>query len=67
MKELSKYEQNLRSDDPFIRGMYEDLEKRIQVYEDNGNDKTEHAQWKDAAGVILVMSMITLFLVATVI
>jgi len=67
MKELSKYEQNLRSDDPFIRGMYEDLEKRIQVYEDNGNDKTEHAQWKDAAGVILVMSMITLFLAATVI
>ncbi|MBX0315236.1 hypothetical protein [Planococcus glaciei] len=67
MKTLSKYEQNLQSDDPFIRNMYEDLEKRIQVYEDSENDKTEHAQWKDAAGVILVMSLITIFLVATVI
>ncbi|WP_223636750.1 hypothetical protein [Planococcus sp. 4-30] len=67
MENRSKYEQNLQSDDPFIRNMYEDLEKRIQVYENNGNDKSEHAQWKDAAGVIIVMSMITLFLAATLI
>lgn len=67
MKELSKYEQNLQSDDPFIRSMYEDLEKRIKVYENNGDDKTEHTQWKDATGVITVMSLIIIFLVATVI
>ncbi|MGK7379224.1 hypothetical protein QWY16_04170 [Planococcus shenhongbingii] len=67
MKEKSKYEQNLQSDDPFIRGMYEDLEQRIQVYENSENDKTEHTQWKDATGVIAIMSLITILLVATVI
>ncbi|TWT06557.1 hypothetical protein FQV26_01725 [Planococcus sp. CPCC 101016] len=67
MNELSKYEQNLQSDDPFIRGMYEDLEKRIQDYEHSENDRTEQVQWKDTIGVLTVMSLIIIFFAATVI
>ncbi|MGH2316454.1 hypothetical protein ACRC6Q_01740 [Planococcus sp. SE5232] len=67
MNELSKYEQNLQSDDPFIRGMYEDLEKRIQDYEHSENDRTEQIHWKDTIGVLTVMSLIVIFFVATVI
>ena len=67
MKEMSKYEKNLHSEDPFVRGMYEDLETRIQDYEGSHHDKTEHAQWKDASGVITIMGMIIIFLVATLI
>lgn len=67
MNELSKYEQNLQSDDPFIRGMYEDLEKRIQDYEHSENDRTEQIQWKDTIGVLTVMSLIIIFFAATVI
>lgn len=67
MKEMSKYQQNLQSDDPFIRGMYEDLEKRIQDYENSHHDKSEHAQWKDASGVIAIMSAITIFLIVTLV
>ena len=67
MKEMSKYQKNLQSEDPFIRGMYEDLETRIEDYESTHHDKSEHAQWKDASGVIAIMSAITIFLVVTLI
>lgn len=67
MKEKSKYQQNLQSDNPFIRGMYEDLETRIQDYENSHHDKSEHARWKDASGVIVIMSLITIFLIATLV
>lgn len=67
MKEKSKYQKNLQSDNPFIRGMYEDLETRIQDYESSHHDKSEHARLKDASGVIAIMSAITIFLIVTLV
>lgn len=61
MTKLSQYEQNLQSDDPFIKGMYEDLERRIQDYESSNHDKSNYTRWKDAGGVIVSMGAIIIF------
>ncbi|TQR16154.1 hypothetical protein [Psychrobacillus soli] len=66
MKAVTKIDKNLQSKDPFIRGMYEDLEERIQYFERNQEDKTAHINLRDLSGVTLIMGLITTLLILTI-
>ncbi|RUS58074.1 hypothetical protein QI30_02695 [Kurthia sp. 3B1D] len=54
------YEKELRSEEPFVRGMYENLEKRIEQFEKDLIEKNTKVKLKDFLGVSVVMAVITI-------
>lgn len=54
------YEKELRSEEPFVRGMYENLEKRIEQFEKDFIEKNTKVKLKDFLGVSVVMAVITI-------
>ena len=53
------YEKELHSEEPFIRAMYEDLEKRIEEFEEEAITTNEKTSLKDFIGIGVVMAVIT--------
>lgn len=53
------YEKELRSEEPFVRGMYENLEKRIENFEKEFIEENTKVKLKDFVGVTVVMAVIT--------
>lgn len=53
------YEKELNSEEPFIRVMYEDLEKRIGNFEKEFIENNTKTGWKDFLNVSAVMLVIT--------
>lgn len=53
------YEKELQSDEPFIRAMYEDLEKRIEEFEEESIISNQKTRLIDFVGVFAVMAVIT--------
>lgn len=53
------YEKELHSEEPFIRAMYEDLEKRIEEFEEEAIATNHKTSLKDFIGIGIVMAVIT--------
>lgn len=53
------YEKDLRSEEPFIRSMYEDLEKRIEAFENDTITENQKVKVNDFLVVGIVMAVIT--------
>ena len=51
----------MQSDDPFIKEMYSDLNKRIKDYEET-ESVVEKMKFSDAVGSIVIVVIIALFL-----
>lgn len=54
------YEKELRSEEPFVRGMYENLEQRIENFEKEFIEENTKVKLKDFVGVTAVMAIITI-------
>ena len=54
------YEKDLKSDEPFIRRMYEDLERRIDEFEQDAIAGNEKTGLKEFLNVSIVMAIITI-------
>lgn len=54
------YEKELRSEEPFVRGMYENLEKRIENFEKEFIEENTKVKLRDFVGVTVVMAAITI-------
>lgn len=54
------YEKELRSEEPFVRGMYENLEQRIENFEKEFIEENTKVKLKDFVGVTVVMAIITI-------
>ncbi len=57
---LKSYDKELQSEEPFVKTMYEDLEKRIVAFEDELLEKNDKAKISDFIGVTVVMAIITI-------
>jgi len=57
---LKSYEKELQSEEPFVKTMYEDLEKRIETFEVELVEQNDKAKISDFIGVTLVMAIITI-------
>ncbi|MDN4493066.1 hypothetical protein [Ureibacillus aquaedulcis] len=57
---LKSYDKELQSEEPFVKTMYEDLEKRIESFEDELLEKNDKAKISDFIGVTVVMAIITI-------
>ncbi|WP_428912419.1 hypothetical protein [Niallia sp. Krafla_26] len=54
-------QENMESNDPFIKEMYSDLYNRIKDYEEN-DSVVEKIKFSDTFGSIIIVGLITLFL-----
>lgn len=61
MSKKDDIQENMESNDLFIRGMYADLYNRIKDYEET-NSIVEKMKFSDAKGSIIIVGMIALFL-----
>ena len=59
---VKSYEQELQSEEPFVKMLYEDLEKRIETFEEELIEKNDKAKISDFIGVTVVMAIITISL-----
>ncbi|QCR33539.1 hypothetical protein [Lysinibacillus sp. SGAir0095] len=57
---VKSYDKELLSEEPFVKTMYEDLEKRIESFEDELLEKNDKAKITDFIGVTVVMAIITI-------
>ncbi|MBM7610152.1 hypothetical protein QUF56_17285 [Ureibacillus composti] len=57
---VKSYEQELQSEEPFVKMLYEDLEKRIETFEEELIEKNDKAKISDFIGVTVVMAIITI-------
>lgn len=56
---VKSYDKEVQSEEPFVKTMYEDLEKRIETFEDELMEKNDKAKFSDFIGVTIVMAIIT--------
>ncbi|GEK32797.1 hypothetical protein [Kurthia sibirica] len=54
------YDKELNSTEPFIKSMYEDLEKRIEEFEDEIIESNNKVKLSDFISVTVVMGIITI-------
>ncbi|CAH0297498.1 hypothetical protein SRABI96_04478 [Peribacillus sp. Bi96] len=59
----NQFQQNINSEDPFIKSLYSDLNERIYAYEQEDAVKVDKMKWKDATGSIFFMILIIIYLV----
>ncbi|MFJ8236751.1 hypothetical protein ACIQ34_13670 [Ureibacillus sp. NPDC094379] len=57
---VKSYEQELQSEEPFVKMLYEDLENRIETFEAELIEKNDKAKISDFIGVTVVMAIITI-------
>ncbi|MFE4811897.1 hypothetical protein ACFQ9Y_12120 [Peribacillus simplex] len=65
MNKENQFQQNINSEDPFIKNLYSDLNERINAYEQEDAVKIDKMKWKDATGSIILMILIISYLVYT--
>ena len=63
MNKVNQFQQNLNSEDPFIKSLYSDLNERIDAYEQEDAVRVDKMKWKDATGSIFFMLLIIIYLV----
>ncbi len=63
MNKVNQFQQNIDSEDPFIKSLYSDLNERINAYEQKDAVKVDRMKWKDATGSIFFMLLIIIYLV----
>ncbi|AOH53585.1 hypothetical protein ABE28_004415 [Peribacillus muralis] len=63
MNKVNQFQENINSEDPFIKGLYSDLNERINAYEQEEAVKIDKMHWKDAIGSIFFMLMIIVYVV----
>ncbi|OIK16680.1 hypothetical protein BIV60_03400 [Bacillus sp. MUM 116] len=66
MGNKDQIKENMKSNDPFIKGMYTDLYSRIKDYEET-QSVIEKMKFSDAIGSIIVVGIIAVFLAYVVI
>ncbi|MCD1160067.1 hypothetical protein [Peribacillus frigoritolerans] len=59
----NQFQQNIHSEDPFIKNLYSDLNERINAYEQEDTVKIEKMKWSDATGSIFFMILIIAYLI----
>lgn len=59
----NQFQQNINSEDPFIKNLYSDLNERINAYEQEDAVKIDKMKWKDATGSIFFMILIIVYLI----
>lgn len=59
-------QENMDSTDAFIKNLYTDLHVRIQEYEKDSS-WIKKMTWANASGSLLIVTVITIFLVAVII
>lgn len=57
---VKSYEKELQSEEPFVKSMYENLEHRIEAFEEELIEKNEKAKLVDFLGVTIVMAIVTI-------
>lgn len=57
--QVKSYDKELYSEEPFVRSMYEDLERRIEEFEDEAISAKQKVQVNDFLAVTIVMAVIT--------
>ncbi|HWK24572.1 MAG TPA: hypothetical protein VNS08_16205 [Ureibacillus sp.] len=57
---LKSYEKELQPEEPFVKTMNEDLEKRIETFEIELLEQNDKAKLTDFIGVTVVMAIITI-------
>ncbi|MDM5212008.1 hypothetical protein QUF94_11185 [Peribacillus sp. NJ4] len=62
MNKENQFQQNINSEDPFIKSLYSDLNERIIAYEQEDAVKIDKMKWK-ATGSIFFMILIIVYLV----
>ncbi|MET1179480.1 hypothetical protein ABG775_16255 [Peribacillus simplex] len=67
MSKENQFQQNINSEDPFIKNLYSDLNERINAYEQEDAVKIDKMKWKDATGSIFLMILIIFYLVYTLV
>ncbi|MGE7905797.1 hypothetical protein ACQKNS_15480 [Peribacillus sp. NPDC094092] len=67
MNNENQFQQNINSEDPFIKNLYSDLNERINAYEQEDAVKIDKMKWKDATGSIFLMILIIFYLVYTLV
>ncbi|QOS89823.1 hypothetical protein [Peribacillus sp. JNUCC41] len=67
MSKENQFQQNIDSEDPFIKNLYSDLNERINAYEQEDAVKIDKMKWKDATGSIFLMILIIFYLVYTLV
>ncbi|MFJ7755531.1 hypothetical protein ACQKGI_19180 [Peribacillus muralis] len=63
MNNVNQFQDNINSEDPFIKELYSDLNERINAYEREDAVKVEKMRWKDAVGSIFFMLLIIVYVV----
>ncbi|WP_285768487.1 hypothetical protein [Peribacillus sp. SI8-4] len=63
MNKVNQFQENINSEDPFIKNLYSDLNERINAFEQEDVVKVEKMQWKDAMGAIFFMLLIIVYVV----
>ncbi len=63
MNKVNQFQQNIDSEDPFIKSLYSDLNERINAYEQEDAMKVDKMKWKDATGSIFFILLIISYLV----
>ncbi|MGE6378463.1 hypothetical protein [Peribacillus muralis] len=63
MNKVNQFQENINSEDPFIKGLYSDLNERIDAYEQEEAVKIDKMRWKDAIGSIFFILMIIVYVV----
>ncbi|PJN88568.1 hypothetical protein [Bacillus sp. mrc49] len=63
MNKVNQFQQNIQSEDPFIKSLYSDLNERIDAYEQEDAVKVDKMKWRDATGSIFFMLLIIVYLV----
>lgn len=66
MSKKDHIQENMESNDPFIKGMYTDLHNRIKDYEET-ESVVAKMKFSDATGSIVIVGIIALFLAYVVI
>ncbi|MFE4707562.1 hypothetical protein [Peribacillus simplex] len=67
MNKENQFQQNINSEDPFIKNLYSDLNERINAYEQEDAVKIDKMKWKDATGSIFLIILIIFYLVYTLV
>lgn len=62
MSKKDYIQENMESNDPFIKGMYTDLNNRIKEYEEN-DSVVSRMKFTDAVGSIVIVGIIALFMI----
>ncbi|KWW11119.1 MULTISPECIES: hypothetical protein [Peribacillus] len=63
MNKVNLFQQNIHSENPFIKSLYSDLNERIDAYEQEDAVKVDKMKWRDATGSIFFMLLIIVYLV----